>query len=219
MTPRRYASSHIAPPRHAPEALACAQLKRDFVPYMEEALELERDGFDTDMLMSMPPLWFDRASRHLRRSALSTLPGTKSNDGKDWPREHAVRKVRMKLSVLVSCDGATTFALTGERFGDMFSDVLKDDMADLLRVMPVAKGKTLTSLAEELIPGCSSKDSPDHWFFEMVIYVNRHSLNSELQTTTLEPPRQQRETWGAHAVGRRVKAKLKGELSLPDLPG
>lgn len=203
--PKWYVLLAFAPSLLAPEHRSmCAQLKRDFVPYMEEALELE-SGFDTDMLMDMPPVW---VAGHLQAMRVATLPGTKKNEGKDIPREHVTRKVRMMPSLLVACDGATTFNLTGERFGDMFSDVSTNDMDDLLRVLPVGKGKTLTSLAEELIPGSTVKESPDHWFFGMLLYVNRHSLNSELQTTTLEPPRQKRDTWGAHAVGK-MKSKMK----------
>ena len=116
--PKWYVLLAFAPSLLAPEHRSmCAQLKRDFVPYMEEALELE-SGFDTDMLMDMPPVW---VAGHLQAMRVATLPGTKKNEGKDIPREHVTRKVRMMPSLLVACDGAATFNLTGERFGDMFS--------------------------------------------------------------------------------------------------
>ena len=168
---------------------------------------LERDGFETDTLMSMPPIWVEKGGT-VKRMGLATLPGTGKNEGKDAPREHVVGKTSMKPQLVVALDGATTYALTGETFGDMFSNTEKDDMDMLLRVLPLGKMRSLQDLAEELVPGCTADGSPDRWYYGMVLYANRHSLQSELQATTREPERKQFETWGAHAVGKGTKAKF-----------
>ena len=119
---------------------------------------LERDGFETDTLMSMPPIWVEKGGT-VKHMGLATLPGTGKNEGKDAPREHVVGKTSMKPQLVVALDGATTYALTGETFGDMFSNTEKDDMDMLLRVLPLGKMRSLQDLAEELVPGCTADGS------------------------------------------------------------
>ena len=180
---------------------------------MTEGLALEKSGIETNLLMSMPP-WYMKNGK-FEELPLSTLPGTKRNEGVDWPREYVVEKAKLWPSLLVACDGATTFNLTGVSVGsekpDMFSDTTKEEMGLLFKIEPLGKGRTLTDLAEKLIPGCTTPGGKDRWFFELLVWANRHSANSELQATTREPPREKAKEWSVGKIAKTAANKLKGE--------
>ena len=198
------------------------QLEKGMLPYITEGLALEREGMRTHLLMSMPPWWVERhggwsptTTFEMKELPLSTLPGTARNKHAACPREHVVENVQLWPSLLVACDGASTFALTGVSVGsshpDMFTDTSKVEMGKLLRISPLAKGQSYADLAEKLLPGCTGDKSRDHWFYEMLVWSNRHSANAELQATTREPLREAAKEWKiGKAVSKVVKKKLKG---------
>ena len=109
---------------------------------MTEGLALEKSGIETNLLMSMPP-WYMKNGK-FEELPLSTLPGTKRNEGVDWPREYVVEKAKLWPSLLVACDGATTFNLTGVSVGsekpDMFSDTTKEEMGATVQDRAAGEG-------------------------------------------------------------------------------
>ena len=88
--------------------------------------------------------------------------------------------------MLIVNDGATMFSLTGEPFGDFFTNCSKEEMGQLLRVGELPANKSLEQLAEQLVPGCTGKGHADHWWFEQLIHANKGSYNAVMQATTRE---------------------------------
>ena len=184
-------------------------LQEHVVPAMHEASELEK-GMKVDIPMDAAP-WFykrdagtpsnavrqggiKRGKGSLHTRPLTEIPGTEKNKHRGHPREHLVRNVRLLPAFMFCFDGATMFALTGVSMrtanADMFTQATKQEMGAFCELRVLARGKSLTDLAEELSPGCSASTHRDHWLIAYLVSLNRWSCNSELQAITREPERQ-----------------------------
>ena len=199
------------------------QVTAHVVPIMEEAAQLEgkRGGLELDGVMERSPFTYERAGMHkdeqgvdlprakgnLHMRPLEKLPGTKANMHKGHARECLVTKVRIMPLFLFCFDGATTMAATGvslrSRTPDPFTTVNKDDMGCFNDVRVLRRGQSITDVAEELSPGCTSRTHPDHWLISYIVDLNRHSVNSELHAITREPAREP-EPQMAEGLGKRA---------------
>ena len=203
--------------------------------HMEECVKLQ-DGMDLDLPMQRRPWTYTRAPRTtllrngvgcvvgegtLHKRPLDTAPGTKANWRMGNIREILVTAVRILPSFMFSFDGATTLSGAGvslkSNHADPFTNERSDDMGSFHRIYYLRRGRSLTSVAEELKPGCSALDSPMHWFVAYLCSINATNQNSELQANTREPRRENRKAHmntgvGRHAakVQRMMKAQGKG---------
>jgi hypothetical protein len=173
------------------------QVTAHVVPIMEEAAQLEgkRGGLELDGVMERSLFTYERAGMHkdeqgvdlprakgnLHMRPLEKLPGTKANMHKGHARECLVTKVRIMPLFLFCFDGATTMAATGvslrSRTPDPFTTVNKDDMGCFNDVRVLRRGQSITDVAEELSPGCTSRTHPDHWLISYIVDLNRHSMS------------------------------------------
>ena len=196
--------------------------------HMEECVKVQ-GGVELDLPMQRVPWNYTRAARtgpkkrtgpdkhdvrcvagagtlHMR--PLDTAPGTKANWRMGNIREVLVLAVGIIPSFMFSFDGATTLSSAGVSLksnqADPFTNELSDDMGSFHRIYYMKRGRSLTSVAEELRPGCSAPDSPMHWFVSYLCSINAKSKNSELQANTREPQRQERKTDMKTGVGQQA---------------
>ena len=183
-------------------------MKAHVVPTMEETQLIQKHGIELDQPMQRVPWHYERAPRtgpmregtpcvsgagNLRRRPLDEEPGTPANRKKGNVREALVLAVRILPFFMFSFDGATTLAVSDvslqSKHADPFTDELSELMGSFHQIYVLRAGRSLTSVAEELRPGCSDPSSPHHWIIRYLVTINARSKNSELQAATREPAR------------------------------
>lgn len=181
--------------------------KEHLEPRMNDAKNLEKEGMEGDVLSEMPP--WDLESGKMNKRALETEPGTKANRRKAGMRAILVTKVKLLPLFMWAFDGCTTFNVGGVGVGskqnDPFTNELGDDLGSFHEIRVLRKGKTLTDLAEDLAPGCTSKKHRDHWIIDYLLAINKRSKSCELQAVTREPQRQKAKKHMAAGIGRHAK--------------
>jgi len=142
-------------------------LTEHVAPRMEQTRKIEK-GITADLVSEMPP--WDLTDGTLSKRELETEAGTKRNRGNARKRVTLVQRVAIFASFMWAFDGSTIFSASGVGVGsghaDPFSSETADDMGSFHLIAVLKKGRRLVDLAEELWPGCTSTDHPDHWRIE-----------------------------------------------------
>ncbi|KAL1515173.1 hypothetical protein AB1Y20_004241 [Prymnesium parvum] len=199
-----------------------ANMTAHVAPSMEEATVLEKDGLHLDVPMTRAPWSYKRADRighqrgaaELQKRELATLPGTEANKNRGHVREVLVLAVRLLPIFMFAFDGATTLALAGvslqSKHADPFTNEHTDDMGSFHNIYLLKRGRSLTDVAEELSPGCTTDPrSPHRWLLKYLCSINANSRNVELQTATREPERDKMESQMGETVGAAARKAKK----------
>lgn len=197
-----------------------ANMEAHGAPVMEEGVKLE-DGVDLDLPMQRVPWFYVRApflngnrgagTLHLR--PLDEEKGTAANRRKGNVREWLITKVRIWPAFMFAFDGATHLANARvslrSNHADPYTNTHTDDMGSFHCIYYLKCGRSLTDVAEELLPGSSEPNSSMHWFVTYLCSLNAWSKNSDLQAVTREPPRQEHAPRVGDGIGKQAKKVAK----------
>ena len=180
-------------------------------PSCEELSKIAEKPQRFDALTSAPPWWYRRAaspagahpdkpakpamrpSGTLHTLPLEHLPGTRKHAGVRPVRQVLGRAIGFIVTFALCLDGAALMAASGTTWGthpDPFTESEKEELGEFSQLRPVRKGETLREVAEAFLPGSSDPKSDGHWLLRLLVELNRHTRNAELQSVTREPERQ-----------------------------